>query len=300
MIKEKFTIENSVNKDIDSIKSEFREILSKYKYRIDDIIISLPKDLNLFIDENFIEEIKDKSIFVSKRLIDDDTTDNIYIYLMTKTNYKIALDGPSGSGKSTIAKLLAGVLGINYLDTGAMYRSITLKILDSEVDLKDKEKIKQILNNTDLSYKENTLYIDNKAVGSEIRTDRVTKNVSLISSYDFVREKLVNMQREIASSTSSILDGRDIGTVVLKDADYKFYLTASIESRALRRYNQNLENGIKSNLEEIKKDIVLRDENDKNREHSPLKKADDAILLDNSNLTLEDNIKEMLSVIRGE
>ena len=298
MIKEKFTIENSVNKDIDSIKSEFREILSKYKYRIDDIIISLPKDLNLFIDENFIEEIKDKSIFVSKRLIDDDTTDNIYIYLMTKTNYKIALDGPSGSGKSTIAKLLAGVLGINYLDTGAMYRSITLKILDSEVDLKDKEKIKQILNNTDLSYKENTLYIDNKAVGSEIRTDRVTKNVSLISSYDFVREKLVNMQREIASSTSSILDGRDIGTVVLKDADYKIFLTASPEIRANRRFEQ-IDGKEDLTYEYILEDIKRRDKFDTERKISPLKKADDAIEIDSSNMDINTVVETILNIIRN-
>ena len=298
MIKEKFTIENSVNKDIDSIKSEFREILSKYKYRIDDIIISLPKDLNLFIDENFIEEIKDKSIFVSKRLIDDDTTDNIYIYLMTKTNYKIALDGPSGSGKSTIAKLLAGVIGINYLDTGAMYRAITLKILDSEVDLKDKEKIKQILNNTDLSYKENTLYIDNKAVGSEIRTDRVTKNVSLISSYDFVREKLVNMQREIASSTSSILDGRDIGTVVLKDADYKIFLTASPEIRANRRFEQ-IDGKEDLTYEYILEDIKRRDKFDTERKISPLKKADDAIEIDSSNMDINTVVETILNIIRN-
>lgn len=298
MIKEKFTIENSVNKDIDSIKSEFREILSKYKYRIDDIIISLPKDLNLFIDENFIEEIKDKSIFVSKRLIDEDTTDNIYIYLMTKTNYKIALDGPSGSGKSTIAKLLAGVLGINYLDTGAMYRAITLKILDSEVDLKDKEKIKQILNNTDLSYKENTLYIDNKAVGSEIRTDRVTKNVSLISSYDFVREKLVNMQREIASSTSSILDGRDIGTVVLKDADYKIFLTASPEIRSKRRFEQ-IDGKEDLTYEYILEDIKRRDKFDTERKISPLKKADDAIEIDSSNMDINTVVETILNIIRN-
>lgn len=298
MIKEKFTIENSVNKDINSIKSEFRDILSKYKYRIDDIIISSPKDLDLFIDEDFLDEFKDKSIFVSKRLIDEDITDNLYIYLMTKTNYKIALDGPSGSGKSTIAKLLAGVLGINYLDTGAMYRAITLKILDSKVDLKDKEKIKEILDNTDLSYRENTLYIDDKAIGSEIRTDRVTKNVSIISSYDFVREKLVNMQREIASSTSSILDGRDIGTVVLKDADYKIFLTASPEIRAKRRFEQ-IDGKEDLTYEYILEDIKRRDKFDTEREISPLKKADDAIEIDSSNMDINNVVETILNIIRN-
>lgn len=212
--------------------------------------------------------------------------------------YSVAIDGPAGSGKSTIAKLLAKELNITYVDTGAMYRAIALKSKLENLD--SEEKLKKALENIKIDFKDSKIYLDNKDVSDQIRTEEISILSSKISKLAFVREKLVSIQQEIAKKQPVVMEGRDIGTVVLKDADYKFYLTASIESRALRRYNQNLENGIKSNLEEIKKDIVLRDENDKNREHSPLKKADDAILLDNSNLTLEDNIKEMLSVIRGE
>lgn len=212
--------------------------------------------------------------------------------------YSVAIDGPAGSGKSTIAKLLAKELNITYVDTGAMYRAIALKSKLENLD--SEEKLKKALENIKIDFKDSKIYLDNKDVSDQIRTEEISILSSKISKLPFVREKLVSIQQEIAKKQPVVMEGRDIGTVVLKDADYKFYLTASIESRALRRYNQNLENGIKSNLEEIKKDIVLRDENDKNREHSPLKKADDAILLDNSNLTLEDNIKEMLSVIRGE
>ena len=212
--------------------------------------------------------------------------------------YSVAIDGPAGSGKSTIAKLLAKELNITYVDTGAMYRAIALKSKLENLD--SEEKLKKALENIKIDFKDSKIYLDNKDVSDQIRTEEISILSSKISKLPFVREILVSIQQEIAKKQPVVMEGRDIGTVVLKDADYKFYLTASIESRALRRYNQNLENGIKSNLEEIKKDIVLRDENDKNREHSPLKKADDAILLDNSNLTLEDNIKEMLSVIRGE
>lgn len=299
MLKKKFVIENSINKDIFTIKSKIKEMFSVYDCKVDDIIISLPKDLNIFIDDKFIDEFNNKSLFVTKRIIDEDISENIYVYLMTKSNYNIALDGPSGSGKSTIAKLLANILEINYLDTGAMYRAITLKILNSDIDLEDKEKIKAILDNTNLTYKDNTLYIDEVAVDDEIRSDRVTKNVSLISSYDFVREKLVNMQRSIAAENSCVLDGRDIGTVVLKDADYKVFLTASPEVRAKRRYEQVKD---KENLtyEYILKDIKRRDKFDTEREISPLKKAVDAIEIDSSNMNIDDVVENILNIIRSK
>lgn len=299
MLKKKFVIENSINKDIFTIKSKIKEMFSVYDCKVDDIIISLPKDSNIFIDDKFIDEFNNKSLFVTKRIIDEDISENIYVYLMTKSNYNIALDGPSGSGKSTIAKLLANILEINYLDTGAMYRAITLKILNSDIDLEDKEKIKAILDNTNLTYKDNTLYIDEVAVDDEIRSDRVTKNVSLISSYDFVREKLVNMQRSIAAENSCVLDGRDIGTVVLKDADYKVFLTASPEVRAKRRYEQVKD---KENLtyEYILKDIKRRDKFDTEREISPLKKAVDAIEIDSSNMNIDDVVENILNIIRSK
>lgn len=299
MLKKKFVIENSINKDIFTIKSKIKEMFSVYDCKVDDIIISLPKDLNIFIDDKFIDEFNNKSLFVTKRIIDEDISENIYVYLMTKSNYNIALDGPSGSGKSTIAQLLANILEINYLDTGAMYRAITLKILNSDIDLEDKEKIKAILDNTNLTYKDNTLYIDEVAVDDEIRSDRVTKNVSLISSYDFVREKLVNMQRSIAAENSCVLDGRDIGTVVLKDADYKVFLTASPEVRAKRRYEQVKD---KENLtyEYILKDIKRRDKFDTEREISPLKKAVDAIEIDSSNMNIDDVVENILNIIRSK
>lgn len=212
--------------------------------------------------------------------------------------YAVAIDGPAGSGKSTIAKLLAKELNISYVDTGAMYRAIALKAKEENLDTE--EKLKNELGNIKIDFQDNNIFLDEKDISDEIRTEEISKLSSKISKYPFVREKLVLIQQDIAKKKPVVMEGRDIGTVVLKDADYKFYLTASIDSRAMRRYKQNLEKGIDISLEDIKAEIIQRDDNDKNREHSPLKQASDAILIDNSDLSLRDNVDKMLSVIRGE
>lgn len=211
--------------------------------------------------------------------------------------YSVAIDGPAGSGKSTIARILADKLDISYVDTGAMYRAVALKVKEENLDTED--KIKKVVEKINIDFINSKIYMDNIDVSDKIRTEEISKMSSEISKYPFVREKLVKIQQNIAKNKPVVMEGRDIGTVVLPEAEYKFYLTASIESRALRRFKQNEEKGIISNYDEIKEDIILRDENDKKRLISPLMKADDAILIDNSNLTLEENVEEMLRIIRG-
>lgn len=211
--------------------------------------------------------------------------------------YSVAIDGPAGSGKSTIARILADKLDISYVDTGAMYRAVALKVKEENLDTED--KIKKVVEKINIDFINSKIYMDNIDVSDKIRTEEISKMSSEISKYPFVREKLVEIQQNIAKNKPVVMEGRDIGTVVLPEAEYKFYLTASIESRALRRFKQNEEKGIISNYDEIKEDIILRDENDKKRLISPLMKADDAILIDNSNLTLEENVEEMLRIIRG-
>lgn len=207
---------------------------------------------------------------------------------------QIAIDGPSGAGKSTISKMLAKDLGFHHIDTGAMYRGITLYLLEKEINIDNEEEVNKVLDNIDLSFDKDQIYLNGKNVSKEIRSNKVTKNVSQVSAYRKVREKLVSLQRKLAEETNSILDGRDIGTNVLKDADLKIYLTASTKSRAKRRYEENLSKGIESNYEDVYKDIIRRDNFDSNREISPLKKADDAIGIDSTNL----NQYEVVEVIK--
>lgn len=212
--------------------------------------------------------------------------------------YIIAIDGPSGVGKSTIAKKLSKILGINYIDTGAMYRAIAYKVINNKIPLDNHEKIKELIKNTKMDFKSNILYIDGKKLSKEVRTEEVSKAASLISSYPYVREALVEFQREIGRYDSCVLDGRDIGTVVFPKADIKFYLTASIKERAKRRY---LQSGKKNGLTlcEVTKNIEKRDFDDINRECSPLKKAKDAIEIDSTNKSLKETILEFLKHIRG-
>lgn len=205
----------------------------------------------------------------------------------------IAIDGPSGSGKSTIAKKLAERLGIHYLDTGAMYRAITLKVLKSGISLEKEEEISKIAEETNIYTEDDFLLMDGEVLGDEIRSEEVTKNVSLISSYKKVRDHLVYLQREIAKKESLIIDGRDIGTVVLPHAEVKIFLAASLEERAKRRFKQE---GHLS-LEETKEDLRRRDELDSTREHAPLKKAEDAFSYDNTGESLEETVEALLQII---
>lgn len=204
----------------------------------------------------------------------------------------IAIDGPSGAGKSTIAKILAERINFSYLDTGAMYRMFTYYYLSENLDLSDENLVRKHIDKINLKIDKDGFYLNGKKVNKEIRSDQVTKNVSLISSYKDIRENLVDQQRAIASQGNIILDGRDIGTVVLKDADVKFFLTASVDERARRRYEQL--NDPSLSLEAIKKDIERRDDFDSHREISPLKQAEDALLIDSSNYSIEETVELMI------
>lgn len=219
------------------------------------------------------------------------------------SNFQIAIDGPSSSGKSTVAQAIAKKLDIIYIDTGAMYRAVTLAVLQDSIEVSDAERVKKILPTLDLTFKRSDegiqeMYLNRQNVSREIRSDEVTANVSEISAYPFVREKLVEDQRNMASTHSVVMDGRDIGTVVLPDAEYKFFLNASAKVRAKRRFDENVEKGLSNQtLEEIEKNIIARDHYDSNREHSPLKKADDAIELETDLLSVEQVVNTIIDHI---
>lgn len=219
------------------------------------------------------------------------------------SNFQIAIDGPSSSGKSTVAQAIAKKLDIIYIDTGAMYRAVTLAVLQDSIEVSDAERVKKILPTLDLTFKRSDegiqeMYLNRQNVSREIRSDEVTANVSEISAYPFVREKLVEDQRNMASTHSVVMDGRDIGTVVLPDAEYKFFLNASAKVRAKRRFDENVEKGLSNQtLEEIEKSIIARDHYDSNREHSPLKKADDAIELETDLLSVEQVVNTIIDYI---
>lgn len=206
--------------------------------------------------------------------------------------YIIAIDGPSGSGKSTISNSLAKKLNIEYLNTGSMYRATTLHFLRNSLDENSsKEEINKVLETIKINFIDNEIYLNGENVEDEIRTDLITKNVSWVSANGLVREKLVNMQREIANEKSFILDGRDIGTVVFPDAKYKFYLTASPRQRAKRRFDQQ-ESDL--SIDQIEASIIARDKYDSTRKISPLKKARDAIEIDSSDLNINQTINLIL------
>ncbi|RKX99116.1 MAG: (d)CMP kinase [Spirochaetes bacterium] len=209
----------------------------------------------------------------------------------------IAIDGPAGAGKSTVAKQLAQKLGIYYLDTGAMYRAFTLYVLDQKVDLNNLEAIKNLLTNFELSFNEDRILVNGKDVTREIRSERVTENVSYISSLDFVRKKMVALQREIGKNKSIVAEGRDIGTVVFPDTKYKFYLDASIEERAKRRLLDE-KNTSKSDFKTLVEKIRKRDLYDSTRENSPLKKAPDAIYIDTTRMNIDEVVNFIINKIK--
>ncbi len=216
---------------------------------------------------------------------------------------RIALDGPSGSGKSTIAKRLSNKLNILYLDTGAMYRATALKALSLNIDTLDESGVKTFINdiNLEIRYIDGTqhTFLDDEDVSEKIREPHVSMAASNISSLKCVRLKMVDMQREIAGKMSCVLDGRDIGSYVLPNADFKFYITASVDVRADRRFKELRLKGHDVDYEELKKEIEQRDYNDKTRDFSPLTKAIDAIEIDTSYMNVEQVIGKVLSYIEG-
>lgn len=212
--------------------------------------------------------------------------------------YIIAIDGPSGSGKSTISQILAEKLKIEYLNTGLMYRAVTKYFLDRGVsEDTDNTILKDLLEGIEIDFNDNRLFLNGSDVTNDLRNDEVTENVSWVSARDFVREKMVDLQRKIAENTSFILDGRDIASVVFPHAKYKFYLTASALTRAKRRFDQGES---KMSIDEIEKAIIKRDNYDSNRKVAPLKVAEGAIIVDNSNLNIDQTVDYILSFMEEE
>ena len=211
---------------------------------------------------------------------------------------RIAIDGPAGAGKSTMAKLLAKELGIDYIDTGAMYRAIALKLLRSGTDYEDAEALRRVLDSTDVDYAGGSVYLDGECVDGFIRTPEVSEVASASSAKLEVREKLVALQKAMGQRKSLVMDGRDIGTNVLTDAEYKFYLDASVQVRAKRRALEMEAKGQSVDLAEVEADIASRDYRDMHREYNPLKQAEDAVYVDTSELAIPEVIELLKSYIR--
>lgn len=217
-------------------------------------------------------------------------------------HFNIAIDGPAGAGKSTIARKAAGRLGFVYVDTGAMYRAMALYFLRKGIDPADEEAVSRACGQAEVSirYQDGAqqVLLNGEDVSGRIRTEEVGKTASVVSAYMPVREKLTELQKELAARENVIMDGRDIGTCVLPQAPAKIYLTASVEVRALRRFRELTEKGEACDLEEIKKDIADRDWKDMHREHAPLKQAEDAVVVDSSNMTIDQVVEAILAVAK--
>lgn len=214
-------------------------------------------------------------------------------------NFIVAVDGPAGSGKSTISKLVAKKYGLTYLDTGAMYRMAALYTLDNEIDLDKPEEVAKMLKNLKIDIEGDRFFLNDKDVSHDIRTPRVTSVVSKTATVKAIREKLVDLQREIGSGKKVILDGRDIGTVVFPNADLKVFLVASPEERAVRRLKEYAEKGIEADYDSVLASIKERDYIDSNRDESPLKKAEDAVEVDTSHLNIEEVSQEIFNLIKA-
>ena len=217
-----------------------------------------------------------------------------------KDRIRIAIDGPSGAGKSTIAKGVAKLLGIDYIDTGAMYRAIGYKILREHVGLDERERVKTLLAGTEIDFRAGSIILDGEIVNDRIRTPEISKIASDASALPEVREKLVAIQRKMGQTKSVVMDGRDIGTNVLTDAEYKFYMTASSAERAQRRWLELKEKGETADLTQVVADIIKRDHNDSTRALNPLRKAEDAIELDTTGMTVDEVTHKILEVIKWQ
>ena len=213
-----------------------------------------------------------------------------------KNRIRIAIDGPSGAGKSTIANAIAKQLGIDYIDTGAMYRAVGYKVKNCGIDPEDTEAMRAMLQETEIDFSEGNIILDGQLINDKIRTEEIAKMASRCSSRPEVREKLVQLQRSMGQRKSIVMDGRDIGNNVLPDAEYKFFMTASAEERAQRRYDELIEKGETAEYEQVLEDIKKRDHSDMTRELNPLRKAEDAIEVDTTGMSIE----EVIAYIRKE
>lgn len=210
----------------------------------------------------------------------------------------IAIDGPAGSGKGTAAKLVSEKLNFINIDTGAMYRCVALKMAENDIGLEDYDEIHKILDDIEIDFEGQKVFMNGRDVSKEIRTVEISNFVSPVSAIGFIREKMVDLQRKLGAGKSVVMEGRDIGTVVFTNADLKIYLDATAEERARRRVNQNSENNIISDYDQILKDIIERDKRDSTREISPLKKADDAIVVDSTNLSIEEVVNKIVELAK--
>ena len=224
--------------------------------------------------------------------------------MMSKKIYSVAVDGPSGAGKSTLSKAVAGELGILYVDTGAIYRTIGYYVFEKGIDPKDAPAVNAILPELDIQMRYGDdglqrMYLNGQDVTTQIRLPQISMYASAVSAIPEVREFLLEMQRELARRSSVITDGRDIGTVVLPDADVKIFLTAEAEVRAQRRAKELAERGTPTPFEEVLRDIQQRDYNDSHRAAAPLRQAEDAVLVDTSELTFAESQQKLTEIIKG-
>lgn len=217
-----------------------------------------------------------------------------------KKNIQIAIDGPAGAGKSTIAKIVAEALGFTYIDTGAMYRAVTYKAMQQNIHLDDETKLAEMLASSTIELKPSSegqlVFLDGKNVSAEIRSNEVTSSVSQVAAHAKIRELLVSQQQKLADNGGVVMDGRDIATHVLKNAELKVFMSATVEERARRRFIDNQKRGIESSIEKLQEEIALRDKMDSEREASPLIQAEDAIFLDTTALSIDEAAQAILKL----
>ncbi len=216
----------------------------------------------------------------------------------------IAIDGPSGAGKSTVASFLARRLGYLYIDTGAMYRSVALRVKEKDIVPEDELAVGRLASSLHITFAterdQTRVFCDGKDITEAIRTPEISRLASSISKQKAVREALVRIQREMGREGGVILEGRDIGTVVFPDADLKFYLDADSDERVRRRHHELAERGMEADLRETREELLQRDHNDMHRSHSPLKKADDALLIDTTHRSVEEIVEQMADIVTGK
>ncbi len=215
-----------------------------------------------------------------------------------KEKINIAIDGPAGAGKSTVAKLVARNLGYVYIDTGAMYRTLTYKAIKNGVNLHHNQQLNHLLSETLIQLTpEGKVFMDGEEVTDLIRTDEVTNSVSFVATQSDVRFEMLTRQQEMALDGGTVMDGRDIGTAVLPNAEVKIFLSATVEERAKRRYEENLSKGYPTDFEQLKQEIALRDKRDSERETAPLKKAEDAIEVDTTKMSIDEVVSSILRIV---